>query len=105
MYCIRLAGDLFYANASKCKNFGCRGREDDLEDSDSDGNGAAVEIAADPAATPASVSKIVVEQIWAWRWPLSNAEKAAEKYFPFSILPAITAHCSLDPHVYTKWEP
>ena len=52
--------------------------DEDLEESDSDFGYAEPEL---PAPTT-NASKIVVEQIYGWRWPLSEQEKAVERLVP-----------------------
>ena len=53
--------------------------DEDLEESDSDFGGYAEPELPAPAT---NVSKIVVEQIYGWRWPLSEQEKAVERLVP-----------------------
>ena len=50
---------------------------DDDEESESDGNGGYGE--AEAPSTAQGVSKIVVEQIYGWRWPLSDKEKELDR--------------------------
>lgn len=49
---------------------------DEEDESESDGGGY---VEADAPPTAQGVSKIVVEQIYGWRWPLSEKEKELER--------------------------
>ena len=50
--------------------------EEEIEESDSDGAGVEP---LETAVAPPSLPQIVAEQIYGWRWPLSEVDRAAEQ--------------------------